>query len=86
MGYTVKKVASISTMHFSKLPRSSLEPSTNLVQDFSSSTNTEEDKSSTDSDVPSPLKRKYQTTKAAAKLMSKVSFNKENIKCSSKLS
>jgi len=49
--------------------------STNQVQDFSSSTNSVEDKSSTDSDVEeesSLLKRKYQTTKSAAKLGSKV--------------
>jgi len=78
VGYTTKKVASISTIHPSKRPRSSSEPSTNQVQDFSSSTNTEEDKSSTDSDVAeesSPLKRKYQRTKSAAKLVSKVSLS-----------
>src|SRR6218665_69973 len=41
-------------------------------------TNTEEDKSSTDSDVAEesfPLKRKYQRTKSAAKLVSKVSLS-----------
>ena len=41
-------------------------------------TNTEEDKSSTDSDVaeePSLLKKKYQTTKYAAMLVSKVSLS-----------
>jgi len=67
VGYMTKKVASVSTIHPSKRPRSSSEPSTNQVQDFSSSTNTEEN--STDS----PLKRKYQTAKSEAKLVSKVS-------------
>ena len=51
VGYTTKKVASISTKHLSNRPKSSSEPSTNQVQDFSRSTNTEEDKSSTDSYV-----------------------------------
>src|SRR6218665_924680 len=78
VGYTTKKVASISTIHPSKRPRSSSELSTNQVQDFSSSTNTEEDKSCTDSDVAeesSTLKRKYKRTKSAAKLVSKVSLS-----------
>jgi len=63
VGYTTTKVASISTIHPSKRPRSSSELSTNQVQDFSSSTNTEADKSKsgTDSNVAEesfPLKRK----------------------------
>jgi len=78
VGYMTKKVASISMINPSKRPRSSSEPSTNQVQDFSSSINTDEDKSSTDSDVAEesyPLKRKYQRTKSAAKLVSKVSLS-----------
>jgi len=46
-----EKVASMSTIHPSKRPRSSSELATSQVQEFSSSSNTEEDKSSTDSDV-----------------------------------
>src|SRR6218665_2918656 len=78
VGYTTKKVSSISRIQSSKRPRSSSEPSTNQVRDFSSSTSTEEDKNSTDYDVAedsSPLKRKHQRTKSAAKLMSKVSLS-----------
>lgn len=81
VGYTTEKVASMSTIHPSKRPSSSSEPSTSQVQEFScssSSSKTEEDKSSTDSDVAeesSSMKRKYQATTSAAKLVSKVSLS-----------
>ena len=73
-----EEVASMSTIHPLKWPRSISEMSTSQVQqEFSSGTNTEEDKSSTDCDVTeesSPLKKRYQTTKSSAILVSKVSL------------
>lgn len=79
VGYTTEKVASPSTIHPSKRPRSSSEPSTSQVPGFScSSSSTEEDKSSADWDVAEELshkKKKYQATTSAAKLVSKASLS-----------
>ena len=76
MGYTTEKVAHMSTIHPSKRPRNSSEPSPSQIQELSSSG--EEEKNSTDFYVAeeSPLiKRKYHATKSAAKLLSKVSLS-----------
>lgn len=78
VGYTNEKVASVSTIHPSKRPRSLIEPSTSQVQETSSDTNTEEDKNSTDFDIAeesSPLKKRYQAAKSAAMLVSKATLS-----------
>lgn len=85
VGYTTEKVAAMSTIHPSKRIRSSSKPSRHQVEvneHSSTSTSTEEENSSTDSSVAEEhqaMKRKYHSTTAAAKLVSKASLSTRKV-------